>query len=105
GGGFETQMREGSGEFQPHVEGCFLDIAAGSRLVWTTALSEGWQPTEPWLTLTAVITLAAEQGGTRYVARVMHKSAADARKHQDLGFEEGWGTAIDQLAEVATQLS
>ena len=27
GGGFETRMREGDGEFQPHVEGCF----SGSR--------------------------------------------------------------------------
>src|SRR3546814_4266140 len=25
-GGFETQMREGSGDVQPHIDGCFLDV-------------------------------------------------------------------------------
>ena len=98
GGGFETRMREGSGEFQPHVEGCFLEIVPQARLVWTTLLSEGWQPTEPWLSLTAIITLEPEGAGTRYTSRVLHKSPADAQKHEEMGFQEGWGSAIDQLA-------
>lgn len=98
GGGFETRMREGSGVFQPHVEGCFLEIVPESRIIWTTALSEGWQPIEPWLALTAIITLEAEGSGTRYSARVLHKNAADSSKHEEMGFQEGWGTTIDQLA-------
>jgi len=103
GGGFETQMREGKGDFQPHVEGCFLDVQEGKRLVWTTALSEGWQPIEPWLTLTAEINFSPEGDGTRYAARVMHKTPEDSRKHAEMGFREGWGTVIDQLgAYLAT---
>jgi len=98
GGGFETRMREGGGDFTPHVEGCFLDVAAGQRLVWTTTLGEGWRPIEPWLALTAVISFDAEGDGTRYSARVMHKSEADRRKHEEMGFQEGWGTVIDQLS-------
>ncbi len=105
GGGFETLMREGSGEFRPHVEGCFLDIAPEHRMVWTTALAEGWQPIEPWLALTAIITFEAEGQGTRYSARVLHKSPADSRKHEDLGFHEGWGATIDQLAAFAESLA
>jgi uncharacterized protein YndB with AHSA1/START domain len=66
GGGFETRMREGGGEFQPHVEGCFLEVVPEARLVWTTVLTEGWQPSEPWLALTAIITFKAEGSGTRY---------------------------------------
>lgn len=104
GGGFETRMREDGGEFQPHVEGCFLEVAPERRLVWTTTLAEGWQPIEPWLALTAIITFEAEGRGTRYSARVLHKSAADSRKHEEMGFQEGWGTTIDQLASYVVGL-
>jgi uncharacterized protein YndB with AHSA1/START domain len=97
GGGFETRMREGAGEFQPHVEGCFLDVVPEARLVWTTVLAEGWKPIEPWLALTAIITFDPEGRGTRYGARVMHRNAADSRKHEAMGFREGWGMTIDQL--------
>lgn len=100
GGGFETRMREGGGEFRPHVDGCFLDVVPQKRLVFTTALAEGWRPTEPWLALTAILTFEAEGEGTLYSARVLHKNAADGRKHEDMGFHDGWGTAIDQLATI-----
>lgn len=98
GGGFETRMRTGGGAFEPHVEGCFLDVVPERRLVWTTALAEGWRPTEPWLALTAIITFAAEGRGARYSARVLHRTAEDSRKHADMGFHEGWGATLDQLA-------
>lgn len=104
GGGFETLMREGEGEFKPHVEACFLEVVPEQRLVWTTTLSEGWRPTEPWLALTAIISLLQEGDCTRYSARVMHKNAADSRKHLELGFEMGWGTTIDQLAAFVEKL-
>jgi uncharacterized protein YndB with AHSA1/START domain len=102
GGGFETRMRQTGGEFEPHVEACFLEIVPASRLVWTTVLSEGWQPVEPWLGLTAIITFDAEGPGTRYASRVLHRSAAESRKHDEMGFQEGWGAAIDQLAALVT---
>lgn len=98
GGGFETRMRQGGGAFEPHVEGCFLDVVPERRLVFTTALGEGWRPLEPWLALTAIITFDAEGEGTRYLARVLHKTPADSRKHEEMGFYQGWGTTIDQLA-------
>lgn len=104
GGGFETRMREGGGAFQPHVDGCFLDIVPEARLVFTTVLTEGWQPAEPWLALTAIITFESEGSGTRYSARVLHKNAADSRKHDEMGFQEGWGTAIGQLAAFVERL-
>ncbi len=68
-------MREGGGEFQPHVEGCFLEIVPEARLVFTTVLTEGWQPAEPWLALTAIITFEAEGQRHPYAARVLHKNA------------------------------
>jgi uncharacterized protein YndB with AHSA1/START domain len=105
GGGLETLMREGEGEFQPHVEGCFLEIVPEERLVFTTSLKEGWRPNEPWLALTAIITMASEEGGTRYEAHVLHKNEAESRRHEDLGFHLGWGQTIDQLGEMAQSLA
>ncbi len=105
GGGFETRMREGAGPFQPHVEGCFLEVVPQARLVWTTVLTEGWRPAESWLALTAFITFEAEGRGARYAARVLHKNAGDAAKHKEMGFHEGWGTTIDQLAAYVGRLT
>ena len=101
GGGFVTRMREeGAADFQPHVDGCFLEAIANERLVFTTVMTEGWQPAEPWLALTAILTFEAQDGGTLYSARVLHKSPEDSAKHREMGFHEGWGTAIGQLAAV-----
>ena len=106
GGGFETLMREArASEWQPHLEGCFLEIVPEQRLVFTTQLAEGWRPIEPWLALTAVMSFTPEDGCTRYSARVMHKSPEDAAKHAEMGFEEGWGTVIEQLGSLAPSLT
>ncbi|MBU1824389.1 MAG: SRPBCC domain-containing protein [Alphaproteobacteria bacterium] len=99
GGGFVTRMREdGAGDFQPHVDGCFLEVVPEKKLVFTTVLTEGWQPVEPWLAITAILTFEAQDGGTLYSARVLHKTPQESAKHDEMGFQEGWGTAIGQLA-------
>ncbi len=100
GGGFVTRMREGGGEWQPHVDGCFLDAVPNERLVFTTVLTEGWQPTEPWLAMTAILTFEARDGGTLYSSRVLHKSPEDAARHEEMGFHDGWGTVLGQLAQL-----
>ena len=100
GGGFVTRMREGDGDFGPHVDGCFLEAVPNERLIFTTVLTEGWQPADPWLALTAILTFEAKDGGTLYSARVLHKTPEDSAKHEEMGFYEGWGTAIGQLAAM-----
>jgi uncharacterized protein YndB with AHSA1/START domain len=101
GGGFVTRMREeGATDFQPHVDGCFLEVIPNERLVFTTVLTEGWQPADPWLALTAILTFEAKDGGTLYSARVLHKTPEESAKHEEMGFYEGWGTAIGQLAAM-----
>lgn len=104
GGGVETLMSEGGGAFKPHLEGCFLEIVPHERIVFTTALKEGWEPAEPWLTLTSIITMEDEGNGTRYIARALHKNPEDSQKHEKMGFAEGWGSTIDQLATLAESL-
>lgn len=101
GGGFETLMRaEDAVDFQPHVEACFLEAIPEQRLVFTTLLKEGWQPIDPWLAITAILTFEAKDGGTLYSSRVLHRSPEDSRKHEEMGFYEGWGAALGQLAAL-----
>ncbi|WP_044241455.1 SRPBCC family protein [Chondromyces apiculatus] len=100
GGAFTTQMSEKGGDFVPHLSGCFLDIVDGERLVFTNALLGGWRPAEqPFMT--AIITLKDHPTGTEYAAHVMHKSNADRKMHEEMGFFDGWGTCIEQLARLA----
>ena len=61
---------------------------------------KGWQPFEPFLAVTAILTLTPQDGGTLYAAQVLHRSASDAAKHDAMGFQQGWGTAIAQLATL-----
>ncbi|WP_375451289.1 SRPBCC family protein [uncultured Devosia sp.] len=98
GGAFQTQISEGGGAFGPHIDGCFLDVVEGERIVFTNALTGGWRPAaQPFMT--AIITLADDADGTEYRAQVMHKNQADRDMHAEMGFYDGWGTVIEQLAK------
>ena len=97
GGAFTTRISEGGGDFVPHLSACILYVADRRRLVFTNALTSGWRPAEqPFMT--AIITLTDHPDGTDYAAHVMHKSPADRAMHAELGFYDGWGTVIAQLA-------
>lgn len=99
GGAFVTEISEPGEPFAPHVRGCFLDVVPFERLVFTNALVGGWRPAEdPFMT--AIITLRDHPDGTDYSAHVMHKSGADRAMHHDMGFYDGWGTVIGQLATL-----
>ena len=37
--------------------------------------------------------------GTKYTAIAMHSDEESCRKHDKMGFYEGWGTVLDQLVE------
>jgi uncharacterized protein YndB with AHSA1/START domain len=99
GGSFVTLLSENGGEFVPHVRGCFLAVDELERIVFTDSLVAGWRPAaEPFMT--AVITMRDHPSGTEYFAHVMHKSKADRTLHEELGFYDGWGTVIEQLARL-----
>jgi uncharacterized protein YndB with AHSA1/START domain len=102
GGSFVTQISEHGGDFMPHLSACFLAIDDLERIIFTNALVGGWRPAEqPFMT--AIITLRDHPMGTDYVAQVMHKNNADRNLHEELGFYDGWGTVIEQLARLAEQ--
>ena len=99
GGIFRTTMRSPEGQEFPHV-GCYLEIIPDERLVWTDALLPGYRPSEsPFFT--AILTFKPEGNGTRYTALVIHRDEAAKRKHEGMGFRDGWGKALDQLVILA----
>jgi uncharacterized protein YndB with AHSA1/START domain len=99
GGAFVTRISENGGDFQPHLDACFLAVDDRQRLVFTNALTGGWRPAEqPFIT--AIIAFADHPDGTDYSAHVMHKSNADRSMHEEMGFHDGWGTVVRQLAEL-----
>jgi uncharacterized protein YndB with AHSA1/START domain len=106
GGIFRTVMRSPEGQTFPNV-GCYLEVIANERLVWTNLLGPGYRPTRrpsdescDSFAFTAVISLEPRGSGTKYSAVVIHGDEDSRRKHEAMGFQEGWGTALEQLVAV-----
>lgn len=104
GGVFRMVMRPPDGEATGGDPGCYLEVVEGQRFSWTNALRPGFRPatSDPSdIVFTAEITIEPHgNGGTRYVARVMHRDPEGRTRHQEMGFYEGWGTCFDQLEEL-----
>jgi uncharacterized protein YndB with AHSA1/START domain len=100
GGIFRTVMESPEGEQFPNT-GCFLDVVENRRLIWTSVMRPGYRPTAATnpidMLFTAVIDIEPARDGTKYTATVIHGSEDDRKKHEDMGFEHGWGAALDQL--------
>ena len=103
GGIFRTVMRSPEGQTFPNV-GCYLEIVENERLIWTNAVAPGYRPNESPAAcpgdafyFTSVISLEARGNGTKYSALVMHADGASCKRHEDMGFHNGWNAALDQL--------
>jgi uncharacterized protein YndB with AHSA1/START domain len=103
GGDFHTYMRGPDGG-ESDNPGCFLEVVPQSRIVFSSMLTGGWRPNTPWLGFTAIISMADEGEGVRYVATVMHPDKATRDRHEEMGFFDGWGTCIQQLEDFAQRL-
>src|SRR5690606_41232735 len=79
--------------------GCILQVVPGRKLVFTDTMLEGFRPSvNPFMT--AIIEIIPEGDGTRYRATALHKDAESKKKHEGMGFHEGWSTALDQMVAV-----
>lgn len=105
GGLFSTVMRSPAGQDFPN-SGSYLLIEPERRLIWTNVLQPGFRPSTPaagglgedgFFAFTAELAFLPEGSGTRYVATVRHGQPADRQRHEEMGFQEGWGIALDQL--------
>lgn len=109
GGLFRTVMQSPEGENFPNV-GCILEVEKNRKLVWTDALLPDYRPvvapvSGAGLNFTAFILLEPlANGKTKYTAIAKHKDEADRKKHEEMGFHEGWGICADQLEKLMKSL-
>jgi uncharacterized protein YndB with AHSA1/START domain len=102
GGVFRFVMKSPDGEESPSV-GCYLEVIPNERLIWTDALLPGYRPS-PNPFFTAVVTLEPRGSGTRYTAMAIHGDEATRKRHEQMGFYEGWGQTLDQLVALAKRM-
>lgn len=104
GGQFFTVMNV-NGDLYPS-DGSFLEVVPQERLVFTDLLLSDWRPVDaPGLGFTAIITLKDHPQGTEYTALARHRTPEQARKHEEMGFSQGWGIAAEQLEAAALALA
>lgn len=100
GGLFRTVMRSPEGEEQRNL-GCYLELVPNRKLVWTNALERGYRPRRDdgklQFVFTATLLLEPHGSGTKYTAILMHRDEAGRDRHESLGFQAGWGEALEQL--------
>lgn len=102
GGQLKFVMRSPEGQLFPNV-GCYLEVVPNQRLVWTDALLPGYRPSaEPFFTA-AVLLEPDGKGGTNYTAIALHRDEESRKKHEGMGFHEGWGQVYDQMVEFIKQ--
>jgi len=104
GGKFRTVMRGPEGQELDNT-GCVLEVVPNRKLVWTGALGPGYRPRPAALqvpfVMTAIITLQPQGSGTLYTALVVHGDEDSRKAHEKMGFQEGWGKALEQLVALA----
>jgi uncharacterized protein YndB with AHSA1/START domain len=103
GGASNVVMKSPEGQEIP-CPGQFLDVVPGRKLVFTDAFIGDWQPGANAPFMVATITFEPEGDKTRYTAAVRHWSEADKKKHEEMGFHQGWGLCADQLEALAKSL-
>ena len=103
GGIFSVVMASPEGQEMDEAPGCILVAEPRERLVWTDGLGPDFRPNAESF-MTAEITMRATPRGAFYRALVRHKSQDDRRKHEEMGFFDGWGTCLRQLEEFASGL-
>ena len=96
GGAFSTIMRSPEGQEFPN-NGCYLEVVPNERLIFTDTLLPGFRPS-PKPFFSAALLLAPNGSGTRYTAIAIHGNEETRKQHEEMGFHDGWGTVVDQMA-------
>ena len=104
GGRFNTVFAGPDGERMEN-SGIWLEVVPEEYLVFTDAFTEGFMP-QPDSFITGYVKLSdTEDGKTRFIWGARHPSAEKSKQHDDMGFEQGWGAAAEQLEETAQSIT
>ena len=103
GGRSAVQMFGPDGEETGPMEGVFLEVVPGRRVVTTDAFRAGWIPQAPFLT--AIWDFAAQDDGTRFTATARHWDAEGKARHEEMGFEAGWGQMMAQFKALSEAMA
>lgn len=98
GGVFRTVMRAPDGA-EYATRGVFLDVVPPERIAFTDAFDPGWVPA-PGVFFTGIVTFEALGAGTLYTARARHWTAANCRRHAEMGFYQGWSESLERLVAL-----
>lgn len=102
GGEFYNVMQGPSGERMEN-HGCYLDVIENKKLVWTGMMTQGFRPAPPnpmGFGFVATVLFSKTSAGSLYQAVIMHADEEGRKKHEQMGFQEGWGIALSQLEEL-----
>lgn len=107
GGASHIVMRGPNGEESDGVA-VFLEAIPEQRLVFTNAFTPGWIPAGqppaivPFMTTVVELSDAGEE--TRYLLRALHWTDDARKRHEEMGFHEGWAQTAGQLETLARTL-
>jgi len=102
GGSSTIVMRDPDGNEYPN-QGVYLEVEPGRKLVSTDAYTRAWVPAnEPFMTMILTFDEAGDgRTKARYVVR--HWTEEARKRHEEMGFYEGWGQCADQLSELLSR--
>ena len=98
GGRAATMMHGPNGEEMLN-DGVFLEVVPNRGIVVTDAFTPGWVPQGPFMV--GFWEFTPHDGKTLYRAGARHWTDEALKQHRDMGFEQGWMAAADQLAAIA----
>lgn len=103
GGRFNFVMHGPDGERFPSA-GIFLEVVENRRLISTDALTPDWKPAGAPFMVARIEMEPAGDGKTKYTAKASHWNEESMKRHEQMGFHEGWGQVADQLNELVKTL-
>jgi uncharacterized protein YndB with AHSA1/START domain len=104
GGAMVTELSEDGTTFGRHLDAAVLVADEMERIAFTNAIDSTWRPADPQpIAVTAEVILADHPDGTDYRMIARHGDPTSRAKHADLGFADGWGTVVKQLAALVEQ--
>lgn len=102
GGEFYTRMQGPQGEVVEN-HGCIIEVIPMKRLVTTNLFHKGLRPVkieDPDFPLVIEIDLDDGAVEHKYRAIIRHLSNEHKRRHEAMGFPEGWNLALKQLESL-----